>query len=63
MNRDIVIHHLVGVEAQLRRIERLSSSIGDALEHKARITALITEARRTLQSLCGRIEQQEGVTQ
>jgi hypothetical protein len=60
MNRDLVIHHLVGVEAQLRRIERLSSSIGDPTEHKARIPALITETRRTLQTLTGRIEQVEG---
>jgi hypothetical protein len=59
MNRDLVIQNLVAVDAQLRRLERLSNSISDAVEHKARIPPLIAESRRQLQSLCGRLEQSE----
>jgi len=60
MNRDLVIQVLVAVEAMLRRIERLATSIGDAAEHKARIPPLIAETRRQLQSLTDRIAQTEG---
>lgn len=60
MTRDLVIQALVAAEAQLRRTERLSNSIADATEHKARIPPLIAETRRTLQSLCDRLAQQEG---
>ncbi len=60
MKRDIIIQVLVGVEAQLRRVERLSASIGDAAEHKKRIPPLIAAARNTLQSTCSRIKQTEG---
>lgn len=60
MNRDLVIQVAVGVDAQLRRIEQLSRSIGDPVEHKARIPPLITESRRQLQSLCDRLAQVKG---
>lgn len=60
MNRDLVIHVLVAVEAQLRRIERLSLSIGDAEEHRARIPPLVNETRRYLSNITGRILQSEG---
>lgn len=60
MNRDLVIQVALSVDAQLRRIERLSSQIGDATEHKVRIPPLIAEARRTLQSMTDRLAQQEG---
>jgi len=60
MNRDLVIQVLVATEAMLRRIERLSTSIGDAVEHKARIPPMIAETRRQLQSLTDRIAQTEG---
>lgn len=60
MNRDLVLQVVVGVNAQLRRIERLSTSIGDAVEHKTRIPPLIAETRRQLQSLCDRLAQEEG---
>lgn len=60
MNRDLVINVMVGAEAKLRRIERLSLSIGSADEHKTRIPPLITDVRRDLQSLCGRVAQLEG---
>lgn len=59
MKRDILIQVLVGVEAELRRIERLSASIGDAAEHKKRIPPLIAASRYRLQSTCSRIEQSE----
>lgn len=61
MKRDLIIQLLVGLEAELRRIERLSASIGDAPEHKQRIPPLIAAARHRLQSACSRIEQREGV--
>ena len=60
MNRDLIIQNLVAVDAQLRRIERLSKKIGDVTEHKARIPPLIEETRRQLTSLCGRVAQLEG---
>ena len=60
MKRDLIIQVLVGAEAQLRRIERLSAAIGDAVEHKQRIPPLIAAVRNTLQSTCSRIEQTEG---
>lgn len=60
MNRDLVLHVVVGVDAQLRRIERLSRSIADPVEHKTRIPPLIAESRRQLQSMCDRVAQQEG---
>ncbi len=59
MNRDLVIQTALAVDAQLRRIERLSGQIGDAAEHKARIPPMIEMARHTLQSMCDRIAQQE----
>jgi hypothetical protein len=60
MNRDLVIQVLVAADAQLRRIEQLSMSIGDAAEHKARIPPLITELRRQLKSFSDRVSQTEG---
>lgn len=35
--RDLVIHHLVAIDAQLRRIRGLALHIGDGAELKARI--------------------------
>ncbi|MBI3043575.1 MAG: hypothetical protein HYY78_12215 [Betaproteobacteria bacterium] len=60
MNRDLIINVVVGVDAKLRRIERLALSIGDPQQHKSRIPPLITDVRRELQSLCGRLAQLEG---
>ena len=60
MNRDLVIHELVAVDAQLRRIRRLAQSIGDAKESKARLPQLITETSHRVNALCSRIAQQEG---
>ena len=60
MNRDLVIHELVAVDAQLRRIRRLAQSIGDSKELQARLPQLITETSRRVNTLCGRIAQQEG---
>ena len=60
MNRDLVIHELVAVDAQLRRIRRLAQSIGDAKESKARLPQLIEETSRRVNALCSRIAHQEG---
>lgn len=60
MNRDLVIHELVAVDAQLKRIRRLAESIGDAEQLKARLPQLITETQRQVNALCSRIAQQEG---
>jgi hypothetical protein len=43
----------------LRRIERLSASIGDAQEHKTRIAPVVAGCRRQLQSLVDQITQIE----
>ncbi len=59
MNRDLVIQISLAVDAQLRRIERLSGQIGDVTEYKTRIPPMIEMARHTLQSMCDRIAQQE----
>lgn len=60
MNRDLIIHQLVAVDAQLKRIRRLAESIGDAGELKDRLPPLITETSRQVNALCSRIAQQEG---
>lgn len=60
MTRDLIIQHLVGLDAQLRRIERLAANIGSAEEIKARIPPLIECAARSVQQLASRIEQLEG---
>lgn len=60
MTRDLIIQHLVGLDAQLRRIERLSANIGSAEEHKARIPLLVEHASRSVCQLVSRIEQAEG---
>lgn len=60
MKRDQVIHVLVAAAAQLRRCERLAQSIGSAEELQVRLPPLISDTRRMLESMCSRIEQQEG---
>lgn len=59
MTRDLLIQYLVGLDAQLRRIERLSANIGSAEEHKARIPPLVEDASRSVQRIASRLEQQE----
>lgn len=51
MNRDRILHVVVAAEAQLRRTERLASTIGDAVEYRKRIPPLIAETRRLLQPI------------
>lgn len=60
MKRDLVIHELVAVDAQLRRLRRLAESIGDAEQLKARLPRLIGETAKRVQVLCSRIGQEEG---
>ncbi len=60
MNRDTVIHQLIAVEAQLRRLRRLAESIHDPLELQARLPGLIVETHRSVQSLVSRINEREG---
>lgn len=60
MKRDQVIHVLVAAAAQLRRSERLAQNIGSAEELQARLPVLISDTRRMLESLCSKIEHEEG---
>lgn len=60
MNRDLLIHHVVALDAQLRRLRRLADAIGDGAELKARLPALIAESCRTTQRLMSALGQQEG---
>ena len=60
MNRDLIIHHLVAVDAQLRRIRRLANSIGDGNELKVRLPPLIEETCHRVQVLRSEMGQQEG---
>ena len=60
LDRDLVIHHVVAIDAQLRRIRGLASKIGDGAELKARIGPLLDETCRRCHSLLGRIGHQEG---
>ena len=61
MNRDLIVLNLVGMEAQLRRIERVSSSIKDPTEFSVRVPPLVHEMARMTRSLVDRIEYCEGV--
>lgn len=60
MTRDLIIHHLVALDAQLRRLHRLAETIGSLDELKVRLPPLIAETHRRVQVLCSRIGQQEG---
>jgi hypothetical protein len=61
MKRDLLIHHLVGIEAQLRRLRRLAHHVGDAAELRARLTPILDESCRDLHRLTSRIGQEEGL--
>lgn len=60
MNRDLIVHHLVALDAQLRRLRRLSETIGDGAELKARLPRLIAETCGSMQRLMSAVGQQEG---
>jgi len=60
MTRDLLIHHLVAIDAQLRRIRRLANSIGDGNELKVRLPPLIEETCHRVQVLRSEMGQQEG---
>jgi hypothetical protein len=59
--RDLVIHHLVAIDAQMRRIRGLAGTIGNAVELKARIVPLLDETCKRCHVLMSLIGQQEGV--
>lgn len=60
MKRDLIVHHLVALDAQLRRVRALAGSIGSPAELQARLPALIDESCRTLDRVMGQIRRQEG---
>lgn len=60
MNRDLVIHHLVAIDAQLRRMHRLADTIQDGAELKARLPGLLGETAKAMHGLMSRIGQGEG---
>ncbi len=59
MNRDLIVHHLVAIDAQLRRMRRLAVSLG-AAELKARLPALVEETTRGMQRVMSSVGQDEG---
>lgn len=60
MNRDLVLHHLVALDAQIRRVCALARSIGDAEELRARLPRLLDETARTSQRALSAIARPEG---
>lgn len=60
-SRDQVIHHLVAIDAQLRRLRGLARNIGDGAEFKARIGPLLDETCRRSHAILSLIGQQEGM--
>jgi hypothetical protein len=58
---DLLIHHLVAIDAQLRRMRRLAHHVGNSEELRARLTALLDESCRDLHRLMSRIGQEEGL--
>ena len=60
-SRDLVIHHLVAIDAQLRRIRGLVRKIGDAQELAARIAPLLDETCKRSHALLSLTGQQEGM--
>lgn len=60
MTRDLLIHHLVALDAQLRRMRRLSEHITDGVELKARLPQLIAKTSNELHRLMSEIGQGEG---
>lgn len=61
MNRDLIVLNLVGIEAQLRRIERVAATINDPTQFSARVPPMLGEMARSTRSLVDRIEHSEGV--
>lgn len=60
MNRDLIIHRLVALDAQLRRLRRLADNIGDGAELKARLPTLIAESCVSMQRIMSDLSIQEG---
>lgn len=60
MHRDLVLHQVIGVNAQLKRLERLANSINDPTELKARLPPLITLTCKNLNTLMNALAQREG---
>lgn len=60
MSRDLVVHHLVGLDAQLRRMRCLARTIGSSAELQARLPKLLDESCRASQRALSAIAGQEG---
>lgn len=62
MKRDLLLQAVVGLDAKLNRIERLSRTIGDSAQFKARIPPLLADVRSDLNRLCSRVAELEAGT-
>lgn len=60
MNRDLVVHNLVALDAQLRRMRSLVRTIKNPAELTARLPALLEESCRTSQRALSRVAVPEG---
>lgn len=61
MTHDQIVLTLVGIEAQLRRVQRIACATRDPVEFSRRVSPLIGEVARNAHSLMDRIEHSEGV--
>ena len=60
MNRDQIIHELVAIDAQLRRMRRLSERINSDAEFRARLPELIARTAQGVNRVLSEIGKQEG---
>lgn len=60
IHRDLILHQVIGVNAQLKRLERLANSINDPTELKARLPPLITLTCKNLNIVIAGLAQGEG---
>lgn len=59
--RDLIIHHLVAIDAQLRRLRGLHRKIEDGVELRARIGPLLNETCKRSHEILSLIGQVEGL--
>ena len=60
MRCDLLIHKLVAIDAQLRRMRHLAAKIGSDAEFRARLPLLIASTSQELHRLMSELGQQEG---
>jgi hypothetical protein len=54
MNRDLVVHQVVAIDAQIRHMIALTQTVGSAEELKARLPALLEESAAATQRIPSR---------